>query len=320
MINFRNIINKTFGKNDETVPMFTDVDELEDFKISKRTSEEKEYGVYLISVLATLKRYLEDNKLGELKEIRPSVLTKDGVVNYSCQIGLGKVNRYLYIYNEISQADLNILKYVNSKLPKKYHMFHLGLLEIESDNDVPHITLSSVLDSIKINEGDEGDGTFSLWSPNNNGKKFSGSKVQKIYADIYKNIDGIESYVFAAILSQLGMSKDSFRVKLSDVRVSLVGPGSENIYLSVSQEKGIRFSFDYANTDMDYIINFLFNLNVGILGYRDIVIRKGLPLDESGEERSINWFSALVSSVKEIEKKEDMQGIGVVLNLKEDQK
>ena len=119
---------------------------------------------------------------------------------------------------------------------------------------------------------------------------------------IYAAIDGIESYVFGALLHSLRMLPTRQRVQPADGMgpIHITGPDLRDMFLSASAEKGIRFQFA-LDTPAWYRDTFWRLFCDYVEGMAAAAKERKWALDPEPSRRSRQWWSFAKQSLPRLE-------------------
>lgn len=159
-----------------------------------------------------------------------------------------------------------------------------------------------------------------MWWAAREGERFHSSISQCKLLEAYEAMDGINTYLLAAIMRESGAVDDDKmgRVNLPDNMMTypMKGPEDQLLLFSASAEKGLRFHFPIEDTTAEYRDNFWSAFAAYVSAWKREAIKRGFPLDPPPEDSSpLKWFKALcqVMAIEE-NKGKTMDKIGVVLS------
>jgi hypothetical protein len=152
-------------------------------------------------------------------------------------------------------------------------------------------------------------GQYAMWWSTEKDPSFSTSKTIGILDGIYTTLAGINSYVFGLLARALGVVEDRpGRVGLPDREASIPakGPEYQDMFISASREKGIRFHFRTTASTPEYRDVFLGLFLAFAKTARAEIEQKRLPQDPPDpdhEDGPLGWwrFAAQVARSKEHE-------------------
>ena len=145
---------------------------------------------------------------------------------------------------------------------------------------------------------------------------------------IYEALDGIHSYVFAAMARQIGLVPDDEPVARAALPDELLvhrfrGPEDRVLLLSASQEKGIRIHFPHSTTPDVYRKRFLDQFATYVEGWKAGALERGFPLDPpvEGDEHPLGWWQLMVRVAEDFKAKGEFDGdskLGIIPMRRED--
>jgi len=152
-------------------------------------------------------------------------------------------------------------------------------------------------------------GQYAMWWSTEKDPAFGKSKTIDILGGIFTTLDGINSYVFGLLARTLGLVEDRpGRIGLPDREASIPikGPEYQDMFISASREKGIRFHFSTRASSPEYRDVFLALFLAFAKTARAEIEQKRLPQDPPDpdyENGPLGWwrFAAQVARSKEQE-------------------
>jgi len=149
--------------------------------------------------------------------------------------------------------------------------------------------------------GDVPPGEYSMWWPQSDGDRFSGSRTLPFIDRAYRSLAGYETYVHAAIMRSLGYEGECVgRLKLPDEAqtFALEGPEGVLLLLCVSQEKGIRFLFPVAGTSHAYRDAFWQVFSEYAAFWNAAAAGKQFSTDPAGERTPLGWWETASAAMR----------------------
>jgi hypothetical protein len=141
-------------------------------------------------------------------------------------------------------------------------------------------------DLLRKQEGDLPGVEYAMWWSTEEDPDFAKSPGVAHIDRTYAALDGIETYVLAAILHSLDLAgKETGRARLPDEEASipLMGPEDRPLVLSASAEKGLRFHFPTETTPVSYRDRFWKHFADYAAEWRAGVEGRNLPKDPPHE-------------------------------------
>jgi len=164
----------------------------------------------------------------------------------------------------------------------------------------------------QINWDDLIDVEFAMWLPSENDSRFSNSEIISKWTEIYNLTSKYWSYITADLLKILNVIDDDvMRIALPEenITIALLTSQNEQIILSLSDEKGIRFHFA-ATTSFEYRINFLNDFMNYCKGWEDLVNKFNQPPDE--DAGFSDWWPLIIQASKIADANEPIRAIGKI--------
>lgn len=161
-------------------------------------------------------------------------------------------------------------------------------------------------------------GRYAMWWRSEKDTLFAKSKTVRILHELYKTLDGYNSYFFGILCQSLGLiTSDSARVALPDREASIPikGPEFQNMFISASREKGIRFHFDTATATADFRDSFLSLVLAFAKEWRKKLKEMKLskdPPDEEYEDGPMGWWQLSLQAALRHEKPSAVEFFGVI--------
>ena len=139
-------------------------------------------------------------------------------------------------------------------------------------------------------------GRYAMWWASENQPAFDASETVRSIRRTYECLEGVQSYILAAVLRSLKLvEKEVGRfVVEEDVQIPLVGFEGRPIYLSLSREKGVQFQFHTERCSPEYRDAFYRLFSEYVATLRAVVEEKALPRDkEDPEFRPLGWWGMM---------------------------
>ena len=141
-------------------------------------------------------------------------------------------------------------------------------------------------------------GKYAMWWATSEDPNFWASETFFTASEIFKNLDGIYSYVLAFLFTPLGLvDKGVRRMALPDnVTVPLRGPEHRYLLLEASREKGIGFLFNTMDGSFQYRDDFLKVFLSFVMAVREKIEARGLPMDppdQTFEGGPAGWWAMI---------------------------
>jgi len=164
---------------------------------------------------------------------------------------------------------------------------------------------------------------FAMWWPSDKDEDFLKSKGMKLIRGLYKEMDGIETYMFGHLMNMFSPIKDTplFRVDLPkdgramiyvDEKVLGTGNRGRLVMICVSKEKGIQFKFNPHLCSPEIREGLLSNFLKIAKDKRSFVMKKKHPLDAEDEKsRGPEWLDSLIDAFKKHSKEGDTMTLGL---------
>ncbi len=152
--------------------------------------------------------------------------------------------------------------------------------------------------------------SYATWWSTDEEPSFPGSRSWSHLDRAFTALDGVESYVLAAILRISGYLGDEYQ-NVGQVELTpetsffgLEGPEEVIVILTVSREKGLKFAFP-ESAAVGYRELFLKNFADYCENAREEILRQGGELndydDDSGYGKPIGWWRGICQTSKQIE-------------------
>ncbi|MBI3854046.1 MAG: hypothetical protein HY298_27790 [Verrucomicrobia bacterium] len=194
---------------------------------------------------------LEDGFKEQNRNVHPvafqTKLFSEGVLKIPCEIKLGSRKFGVFIFpdvNEEAAAHFAGVQFIYDQLEGEEAIYFASakLPAVDPVNPLaPFDPFMLVRQENKLPSG-----PYAMWWPTEDDSRFSDSPARPFIRRAYEALNGIETYVLAALLKGLGKVKDDTRsVVLSDELWAEPITGLEQMpmVISASVEKGIRFHF-----------------------------------------------------------------------------
>ncbi len=308
-------MKKTEKAQEDQVELYTDAPE----KIGSVTIPSKvltaAYSQYASTVADQFLAKFEKNGFCDLNE---AVLDPEGLVDIPLILNSGAAWYGLFPIQEVDQETANRYNTIKQFLEKVKGIKCIYYAPRELSPQRKKVNIFREFDSKDLNkvEGKAPAKAYAMWWASPREKKFTNSKTQIAYRDIYAAIQGIETYILAKFAIRAGLCPGkTSRVKLpiEHLSVPLRGPEHTVLVLSASREKGIRIQFD-ESTSPTYRDNFLHAFQVYVSGWKKEAVKHGLPLDEDVKPTTLQWYNAMESNTKKHEKAGDrLTSVGMTL-------
>lgn len=159
-------------------------------------------------------------------------------------------------------------------------------------------------------------GKYAMWWPTADEPRLINSATAKDIQRVYEAFDGFESYGFTFLLDRFGEDVGNSRYALpEDSSVQpLRGPQERLLAFSASQEKGMRFHFNVANTPASYRDEVWRMVADYAEALRRALIKQGVAPTANPEVKPINWWLFCQQAVSATESAgEPVELVGVVL-------
>ncbi|UUC44816.1 hypothetical protein [Flavobacterium cerinum] len=183
----------------------------------------------------------------------------------------------------------------------------------ESDNSRINTILNfenTILESIEWNDLKEVQ--FAMWLPTEEDSIFEASPIMNRWNTAYSITQHYWSYITADLLRILKLvSEETRRLGLpDDFQVfPFLTTDNEQVILSLSKEKGIRFHFA-RTTPLAYRLQFMDNFIMYCNSWKELVDTHTGNQDDDLEFS--NWWNFTVETSISVEKKEPLTGVGVI--------
>jgi hypothetical protein len=186
--------------------------------------------------------------------------------------------------------------------------------ENESDGSQGTIILQfqrSIQQSIEWQELN--DVEFAIWLPCDEDPRFTTSPLTDKWTSIYSLTKHLWSFIAADLLKTLNLvDEETFRLGLPDSfqAFAFVTTDGEQVVLSLSQEKGIRFHFA-ETTPFHYRVQFMDNFIAYCKAWKSLVESNNGEKDEDlGFE---NWWLLTRKTSIAVEENEPLTGVGKIV-------
>ena len=154
---------------------------------------------------------------------------------------------------------------------------------------------------------------FAMWLPCEEDNLFASSPITDKWTVAYSIIKFHWSYITAGVLKTLNLMDDKiFRIGLPDDfhAYSFLATENEQIVLSLSKEKGIRFHFA-ETTPLQYRVSFMDNFVSYCNAWKELVEQNdGEKDDDLGFE---GWWLSTLETSKAVEENEPLIGVGKII-------
>ena len=154
---------------------------------------------------------------------------------------------------------------------------------------------------------------YAMWLPCKDDPSFSKSGITVRWTKIYESYKYIQSYIAADLLRYLGLIEDDInRMTLPEESdtITVQTDDNEQIIISFSQEKGIRFHFS-ESTSYNKRLCFLDSFTTYCRAMKKLVEDNNWGLDTDHESDS--WWDATIKATANIEKNGPVEGVGKIL-------
>ena len=282
-----------------------------------------EANVWMVSleIGATMVKLFEAAKCGcELKALAQNRLSSSGLLDVPFEVEDNGERRSVFFYLES-----------NAKIAAIYNGTRKLLLDRGEPEPVyfaPTLlpTTDTVTDPCRpfqaddLSVAEEEVRGCAMWWATQEGERFIGSTSQRKLLETYEALDGINTFLLAAIMRESGVVEDEKlgRACLPEkmITFTMKGPEDQLFIFSASAEKGLRFHFPTKETTPEYRDNFWSAFALYTKSWKEEAVKRKFPLDPPPQDSPpLKWFSALchVMSIQEKEGK-TMDRIGVVLS------
>ncbi|MEO4005049.1 hypothetical protein [Flavobacterium sp. CAU 1735] len=184
-------------------------------------------------------------------------------------------------------------------------------------NESESILINKILDFENTIQGsieweDLKDVDFAMWLPSEEDAVFESSPIIGKWETAYSITQHYWSYITADLLKKLEIvGENTKRLGLPDSFQAFAFETTDNeqIILSLSKEKGIRYHFA-RTTSLEYRLQFLDTFIVYCKSWKELVdTHTGMQDDDLG---FINWWILTVETSIAVEKKEPLTGVGII--------
>lgn len=154
---------------------------------------------------------------------------------------------------------------------------------------------------------------FAMWFPSEQDKLFNSSQTKEKWTKIYSITKDYWTYITADLLKTLSIvDKSTFRLGLPDTfeAFAFLTPDGEQVILSLSQEKGIRFHFA-ETASINFRLFFLDNFISYCNAWKELVELNNGKKDEGLEFE--NWWLFLIETTIAVEKNEPLTEVGKIV-------
>ncbi|MCA9486910.1 hypothetical protein H6501_04535 [Candidatus Woesearchaeota archaeon] len=308
----KNLFKKK-SRKDEIIEFKSSIPSLPNIPIKKDILN-GEYIIFLLTFAAELKRRIQE-KGGKLDAVSQSYLDEKGILDVPCEISIGTKQLFVFLYpqvnNTFAEKYKGIQNFVKKNFKKEFCYYAPDKL---NSNVISKSPFRKFLASDLRKVDEIPDGTYAMWWPTEEEKKYSYSKAQNFISQAYTSLNGIETPIFGFFLNSLGFSETINRVSLPEEGfvVAVEGPENEIFLFCVSQEKGISFRFNPKTTSTKYRDNFLKAFSEFVKKGRKELEKDELVLDKHYNHGSISWYKSMEKTTVEEEKKGvQFKGIGI---------
>ncbi|MBK7573416.1 MAG: hypothetical protein IPI10_18105 [Bacteroidetes bacterium] len=167
--------------------------------------------------------------------------------------------------------------------------------------------------SHEINWDDLNDVEFAMWLPSETDNRFSNSEIIGKWTEIFNLTSNYWSYITADLLKLLQViGDDEMRMALPEENTTyaLLTNQNEQIILSISVEKGIRFHFA-STTSFEYRMNFMNDFLNYCKGWKSLLTKLNEPPDENiGFSQ---WWELTVKASKMADVNEPILAVGKII-------
>jgi len=159
-------------------------------------------------------------------------------------------------------------------------------------------------------------GHCAMWWAADEGERFHDSVSQRKMLETFEALDGINTYLLAAIVRESGAGDEKMgRAQLPEeaIMIPMQGPEDQFLLFTASQEKGLRFHFPIQGTSPEYRDDFWRTFTDYANDWKQEALKREFPMDPPLEDSSpLGWFRSLCQVVAMREKEgETMNEIGV---------
>lgn len=165
----------------------------------------------------------------------------------------------------------------------------------------------------KINWDELNDVEFAMWLPSENDNRFSNSEIISKWTEIFNLTNRYWSYITAdllKILKVIGDDEMQMELPQENTTFALLTNQNEQIILSLSAEKGIRFHFA-STTSFEYRMNFLKDFLNYCKGWEGLVNKLNQPADENAEFSE--WWALTIKASKMADINEPILAVGKII-------
>lgn len=169
---------------------------------------------------------------------------------------------------------------------------------------------SLIQKSIKWNELNSVE--FGMWLPCDQDKKFKSSPIIDKWTKVYSLTKDYWSYITGDLLKTLQLVDDNtFRLGLPDnfQAFAFLTTDNEQIILSLSKEKGIRFHFA-ETTSLEYRTKFMDNFIFYCNAWKELIDLNNGEKDDDLEFE--DWWALTCKTSIAVEEKEPLVGVGKI--------
>ena len=220
-----------------------------------------------------------------------------------------------YIYDDEQATAFNSAKDLikDSDYPNALFISKTDCSNVKDKSDC---LTSFSLSDLSYNETPELKGEYAMWHSDKHDSTFYKSVTNTTLLELYECIKGYESYIFGYLLSEIKMKgfEEFKRVSLPSDENSFVvkGPEYNDIIISVSQEKGIRFQFHRPSTTHQYRERLLKQILSSLKAFQVMLTMKQMPKDEELDENGYDWYTFMARVIEKQEKEGQINGEFVI--------
>jgi len=263
--------------------------------------------VDISSVIQALQQLYAEQKISlTVEAVHYNFILEEGVLQVPIKVKIGNHHYCLFlIYNEACAAAFTDARN-RLKVLKKYQAIYLSKIPMTKIR-APHSALTSLrFDHFRLTSQTPKLENYATWWTTTKEPLFQHSASFRDLAQIFKTLDGYESYFIGRFFKALEVSgftgETVKRVGLpkKERTLTVIGPEEQMILLSFSQKKGIRLHFDRYATPFGYRAAIIEQLCIAIQAYTVRLQLRDLPRDTTTRSRGMEWCIEMAKKNKEV--------------------